>query len=77
MTITVHSSITEDRVIELVKDDDYIGLCLSCGEEADQCEPDEEGRICDSCKLAAVTGSETIMIAGLFAGTTTQVKGGE
>ncbi len=64
----MHPSITLDRVVRAVKrsmrDDLYIGFCLTCGRKAKQsCEPDAEHYPClfKSCGAATVSGAEQIL----------------
>lgn len=66
----IHQSVTEDRVVALcmrrLHTVDNPGLCLSCGEEAEGCEPDAERYTCDSCGQKWVYGSDQILIAGYY-----------
>jgi hypothetical protein len=59
----IHESITEDRVVDLVSADDYVGICLFCGEEADCIEPDARDCKCSSCGMNKVYGAEEILIS--------------
>jgi len=43
-----------------------IGFCLSCGEEADGCEPDAKEYECESCGEHQVYGAEEILIMGAY-----------
>jgi hypothetical protein len=62
----VHASITTDRICEAVERHmtslDNPGFCISCGEEADGCEPDAEGHECESCGEPAVYGADDLLI---------------
>jgi hypothetical protein len=40
------------------------GICLSCGEHADGCEPDAERYECEACGEHAVYGIEQALIMG-------------
>lgn len=40
------------------------GICLSCGEEADGCEPDMRGGKCESCGVRRVFGLEEALFMG-------------
>ena len=66
----IHPSVTSDRVIALCMRElhslDNPGICLSCGEEADGCEPDAEKYECESCGEHQVYGAQQVLIAGLF-----------
>ena len=41
--------------------DDYIGLCLNCGNERDCTEPDASDYPCDNCKQNKVVGSMELL----------------
>lgn len=57
---------TIEQVIEAVESEDYIGFCLSCGEEAYEVEPDARKYKCESCGEYRVFGAEEILIMGAF-----------
>lgn len=59
--MTIHASITLDRVIDAVEQDDHIGFCTACGEEADGCEPDASEYECAECGAHAVEGAENLL----------------
>ena len=42
------------------------GCCISCGETAEQVEPDAEKYRCDNCGENAVYGAEELLINELF-----------
>ncbi len=44
--------------------DDYMGVCLSCNELQDGCEPDAENYKCESCGEHKVFGLEQALIIG-------------
>jgi hypothetical protein len=56
-----------ERVTEAVERQftslDNPGFCLSCGADAEGCEPDAQQYECESCGAAAVYGAEEILIA--------------
>ena len=58
----MHESITEDRVCQLVADDENIGLCIACGDELEGCEPDAEGYLCPMCGRLEVYGAEQLLL---------------
>ena len=58
---TRHPSITPDRVIDLVRADDQLGVCVCCGEEAYSIEPDRRRGICESCGQRGVFGAEELL----------------
>ena len=61
----MHKSITHARVHKLAKKSMFglesPGLCLACGHEADQVEPDAEGYACESCDEPKVYGAEQLL----------------
>jgi hypothetical protein len=63
---TVHDSVTLDRIIEAVKRHnttlDNPGICVHCGEDADDCEPDARQCKCESCGEHAVYGAEELLL---------------
>ena len=56
-----HSSITLDRVMDAVQEDNNSGFCLGCGEEQLQCEPDMRKGKCESCGESKVYGAEELL----------------
>jgi hypothetical protein len=60
----MHSSITTARLIETIENAGLTspGICASCGEDADGCEPDMENGPCESCGEDAVFGAEQLLI---------------
>lgn len=65
-TRTMHSSITQERVIDAIVRRDTVldnpGFCLACGEEQDGCEPDARQYPCDACGEKQVYGAEEILL---------------
>ena len=65
----IHPSITVERVMEAVERQltylDNPGFCTTCGEEADGCEPDARGYLCESCGYRTVYGAEQLLIMGV------------
>jgi hypothetical protein len=59
--IKIHESITSERVMEAIESDNYVGFCLSCGEEYEGIEPDAYKYKCDACLQLAVCGAEEIL----------------
>jgi Zn finger protein HypA/HybF involved in hydrogenase expression len=45
-----------------MSDCENVGFCLSCGQEADGCEPDAEKYTCEACGSNMVYGAEQILI---------------
>ena len=60
-----HKSVTPERIVEAVQRYnttlDNPGICLACGEEAMDCEPDARGYKCDTCELRQVYGAEELL----------------
>jgi hypothetical protein len=51
-----------DRVIAAVEEDDGIGFCLECGEEARLVEPDARRLTCECCGKPRVYGAEELLL---------------
>lgn len=66
----IHPDITEARVVAAVEsqmfDLENPGFCISCGAEADDCEPDARRYKCESCGERDVYGAHEILINGWF-----------
>ena len=60
-TLTIHESITADRVIEAIELDESVGFCTACGNEQGGCEPDARRYRCESCDERAVYGAEELL----------------
>jgi len=58
--------LTLDKVMQAVEEDDCLGFCLSCGEEAYGVEPDARKYECESCGASKVFGAEEILV--MYAG---------
>ena len=58
----MHPSITLDSILAAVADD-YIGICVRCGQEQEGVEPDARKYECDSCGANAVYGAEELLLA--------------
>lgn len=54
--------ISEDEYREM--DDNYQGICIACGEIADECEPDACNYPCEACGRKKVFGVEEALSAG-------------
>jgi len=57
----LHPSITQDRVMAAVREDDNLGFCVHCGAETSGVEPDARGYQCDECGEDAVYGAEELL----------------
>ncbi len=67
---TIHSSVTEKRVIQLMKDElltlSNPGICLECGADHDGCEPDATNYECHECRMHMVFGAAEILLTGNY-----------
>jgi Zn finger protein HypA/HybF involved in hydrogenase expression len=57
-----HETITEDRVMEAVEQDDNTGFCLACGDDAYGVEPDARRYRCETCGERQVYGAEELAL---------------
>jgi hypothetical protein len=60
--LTIHESLTTDRIIEAIEADEYIGFCTACGNEQDGCEPDARRYRCEACDERAVYGAQELLL---------------
>lgn len=62
----VHESVTTARILELAEEQMYgnrnCGLCLACGEESDECEPDARKYTCEGCGAKRVYGATELFL---------------
>lgn len=62
----MHKSITTERVCDLVEQNtttlSNTGICKSCGEEQEGCEPDASNYECESCGERQVFGAEELLM---------------
>jgi hypothetical protein len=62
----VHKSVTADRIIAAAQDSMFgmgnPGICISCGDDADGCEPDARKYECEGCGEFAVYGAEELAL---------------
>ena len=47
-------------------DENYTGLCVFCGDEIDQCEPDARLRECEGCGGRGGYGANELLMRGLI-----------
>jgi hypothetical protein len=59
---TVNKHITLDRLLQLQRTEEYPGICIACGAEAEGVEPDARHYTCAECREQAVYGVEEILI---------------
>lgn len=57
----MHASITLDRILYGIEQDNDAGFCLACGDDAFDVEPDARGYICDTCEEPQVYGAEELL----------------
>jgi len=66
----IHESVTESRLSEMAQREmttlDNPGVCLTCGEEADGCEPDAAGYVCEYCDNHSVYGASEAFMRGYY-----------
>ena len=66
--IKLHSSIDLELITELIEERDTScdnpGVCMSCGEIADSCEPDAQFYTCDNCDRPHVMAPEELLMRG-------------
>jgi len=60
-----NSPVDMDQIMDAVMRDDYTGICLACGSEQGNCEPDARRYTCEDCGEKRVFGAEELMF--LFA----------
>lgn len=60
--MAMHKSITLDRILCAIEEDDYAGFCTACGEEAYGVEPDARKYVCESCGQPRVYGAEELLL---------------
>ena len=61
-TTKLPQNLTLDRVMFAVQEDDNLGFCLRCGEQAYGVEPDAREYACESCEANLVYGAEEILV---------------
>lgn len=64
--VRIHASINLDRVTAAVEECwfglSYIGICIACGEDRYQTEPDARNYHCEACGKSEVFGAEEILM---------------
>lgn len=68
---TTHAGETQFRPVMtsaeyLENQEEYIGFCLACGEEASCVEPDARRFVCESCGQPKVYGLQELLIMDLI-----------
>ena len=59
--MAMHPSITLDLILAAAADD-YIGICIACGNEQEGVEPDARGYECEDCGKHKVYGAEELLM---------------
>ena len=54
--------ITLDRIVAMVERDDMEGICIACGSEQGNVEPDARRYPCEACGQRKVYGAEMILL---------------
>lgn len=61
-----HESVTEDRIVEAAKTSMFgtesPGICIACGADHDECEPDARKYECYECGERQVYGAEELLL---------------
>ena len=58
------AKISLDQIMAAVEEDDNLGFCLACGEEAYGVEPDARMYECEGCGERKVYGAQELLIMG-------------
>jgi DNA-directed RNA polymerase subunit RPC12/RpoP len=59
----IHKSVTIERILDAVENDEMLGICASCGEDYESnVEPDARRIECGECGECAVYGAEELLI---------------
>lgn len=56
--------ISLDEIVKAIEQDNSLGFCLACGEEAFGVEPDAHHYSCESCGEEEVFGAEELLMLG-------------
>lgn len=60
--MAIHPSITLDSILAACQDD-YIGICIRCGNEQEGVEPDARKYECEDCGANTVYGAEELLMS--------------
>lgn len=68
----IHKSVTLQRVMDATEAEmttlENPGICLACGADAFECEPDAEKYECESCGAHEVYGAAQLLMMGAYHG---------
>lgn len=56
------TNVTREMILRAVERDEYIGYCVSCGDQADHIEPDARAYRCGGCGECMVYGAEELLL---------------
>jgi hypothetical protein len=63
--MSIHNSVTPERIEAAARESMFglgnPGICVSCGEEQEGCEPDARKYRCEACSEFAVYGAEELL----------------
>jgi Zn finger protein HypA/HybF involved in hydrogenase expression len=51
-----------EAAIEIIENEEYQGICLACGQIADEIEPDARKYECECCGAEEVYGAEEVIL---------------
>ena len=55
-----------EDILEAIEEDNNIGFCINCYEEAEGVEPDAREYFCYSCEQQTVFGAEELLLMGAY-----------
>ena len=61
------SNLKIERVLEVAEADECLGFCTRCGAEIEGVEPKVRNYPCPTCGSETVSGTEELLVNGLFA----------
>lgn len=56
------AKVSLEQIIAAVEEDNSLGFCLACGEQAAGVEPDARRYTCESCGKPKVYGAEEVLL---------------
>lgn len=62
--VTLHKSVTVDRIMALCEDFEQWGVCVACGADCCPVEPDARRYECEACGERTVYGAEELLLRG-------------
>ena len=66
----IHKSITQQKLLELCQEREEMlenpGVCIVCGAEHSECEPDARKRECEECGKMTVYAPEEILMSQVW-----------